>query len=315
MRRHLSLTLALAGLCAALFAAGCGGSSAVTGPEETAPSTKGAAILQGAILGAGIGSFSAGAPVRALAGDTGWTVSVVGTALTADVDEDGRFLLSGAPSGSLRLRIDGPGVSAQVDVTGLVDGQVTSIEVLLTGDRAQVTTAMCTPTAETSFSGVLEKMTGTQLVVSGRTVDASQNKKVWRGDRYIDLSDLIVGEKVKVIGVVRGDGVVVSEEIAALTSGPGPESETYVMFSGRVDSVGASSLDFHANPNTSPTPAKYPTLFVKQTIVIVDKATKVKRADGSVMSASEIKVGQHVTVEGWKRADGAVRATRIVVGG
>jgi hypothetical protein len=133
MRRHLSLTLALAGLCAALFAAGCGGSSAVTGPEETAPSTKGAAILQGAILGAGIGSFSAGAPVRALAGDTGWTVSVVGTALTADVDEDGRFLLSGAPSGSLRLRIDGPGVSAQVDVTGLVDGQVTSIECVVPG--------------------------------------------------------------------------------------------------------------------------------------------------------------------------------------
>jgi hypothetical protein len=312
MHRDLSLRLTLAGLCAALVAAGCGGSSAVTSPDEAGPSARGAAILQGAILGAGIGSSSAGGPIRALAGDTGWTVSIVGTALTGDVDEDGRFLLSGAPSGSVRLRIDGPGVSAQVDVTGLVDGQVTSIEVKVTGGQAQLTTALCTPTAQTSFSGVLDKMAGTQLVVSGRNVDASQNLIVWRGDRKIGLADLQIGEKVKVWGVLRGDGVVVSEEIAALTSGLGPGSEVYVTFSGRVDSVGASSQDVHANPN--PAPAKYPTLFVKQTIVIVDKDTKVKRGDGSVMSASEIQVGQHVTVEGWKRTDGAVRATRIVVG-
>ena len=314
MRRHLSLRLSL--LCAALLAAGCGGSSAVTGPDDDAGSApRGSAILQGAILGTGLGSLSAGGQVHALDLDTGWSVSIVGTTLTAEVNDDGRFLLSGVPAGSVKLRIDGPGVSAQVDVTGLVDGQVTTIEVKVTSGQAQVTTPpTCSPTAETSFSGVLERMEGTQLVVSGRSVDASQNKKVWRGDWRINLSDLIVGEKVKVFGVVRGDGVVVSEEIAALTTGPGPDSETYVMFSGRVDSVGASSSDLHANPNPSPSPAKYPTLFVKQTIVIVTKDTKVKRSDGSVMSASEIKVGQHVTVEGWKRTDGAVRATRIVVG-
>jgi len=314
MRHDLSLHLFLAGLCAALFAAGCGGSSAVTGPDESSASARGAAILQGAILGAGLGSSSAGAPVRALAGDTGWSVSIAGTGLTGDVDEDGRFLLSGAPAGNVKLRIDGPGVSTQVDVSGLVDGQVTSIEVKVNGGQAQLTTApTCSPSAQTSFSGVLEKMAGTQLVVSGRAVDASQNLIVWRGDRKISLSDLQVGEKVKVWGVLRGDGVVVSEEIGALTSGTGPGSETYVVFSGRVDSVGASSRDVHANPN--PGTAKYPTLFVKQTIVIVDKDTKVKRPDGSLMSASEIKVGQHVTVEGWKRTDGAVRATKVVVEG
>jgi hypothetical protein len=314
MHRHLSLRLTLAGLCTALVAAGCGGSSALTGPEEPAPSAsaRGAAILQGAILGTGISSVSTGAPVRALAGDTGWSVSIVGTALTAEVDGDGHFLLSGAPSGSARLRIDGPGVSAQVDVTGLVNGQVTSIEVQVTGDQAKVVTAMCTPTAETSFSGVLEKMTGTKLVVSGRNVDASQNKKVWRGDRRIDLSELIVGEKVKVIGVVGGDGAVVSEEIAALTSGPGPDSETYVTFSGRVDSVGESSSGAEGNLGASCT-SKYPTLWVKQTIVIVNSDTKVKQ-DGRVVEASEIKVGQGVTVEGWKQANGAVRATLIVIG-
>jgi hypothetical protein len=311
MRRHLPLRLSLAGLAAALLAAGCGGSSAVTGPDGTDPASSGGAILQGAILGVGLGSSAARGPVRALDLTTGWTVSVAGTGVTGEVDDDGRFLLPGVPAGSVKLRVEGPGVSTQVDVPGLVKGQVTSIEVKVTGGQAQMTTPpLCSTSADTSFSGVLDQMDGTVLVVSGRKVDASQNKKVWRGDRRINLSDLIVGERVKVFGVVRGDGVVVSEEIAALTSGPGANTEVYVIFSGRVDSIGASSLDLGANC----TPAKYPTLWVKQTIVITNADTKVKTADGTPMEASEIKVGQGVTVEGWKQTDGAVRATRIVVG-
>jgi len=315
MRRNLALRLSLGGLFASLVAAGCGGSSAVTGPDGAAPVARGSAILQGAILGTGLGSFAARGPVHALDLDTGWKVGVVGTSLSGDVDDDGRFLLSGVPSGTVKLRVEGPGVSSEVDVAGLQGGQVTSIEVQVDGGQVRMTTApTCSPSSETSFSGILEQMVKTDLVVSGRKVDASQNKKVWRGDRRIELSDLVIDEKVKVFGVVRGDGVVVSEEIAALTSGPGPNSETYVIFSGRVDSVGAASLDPDGAPQALCETPTYPTLWVKQTIVLTNAQTKVKRADGSAMEASEIKVGQGVTVEGWKQADGAVRAVRIEVG-
>jgi hypothetical protein len=226
-------------------------------------------------------------------------VSVAGTPLSTEVDEDGRFALAGVPAGTVNLRFEGPGTSAQVSVSGLVDGQVTSITVQLTGGNAQLSgTPTCAPTAETFFSGTLDQVAGARLVVAGRTVDASQVQKVWRGERRIQLSDLQVGEKVKVWGTLRGDGVMEALEIVALTSGSG--EETWVTFTGQVESVGSGS---------------YPTVAVKGITVRTNSETKVKRSDGSPMSASEIKVGQTASVEGWKSTDGWVRATRIVVEG
>jgi hypothetical protein len=282
----------------------------VTGPDESAPA--GSAVLQGAILGTGLGSSSAGRPLRALAGSNGWSVGIAGTSLGGEVDDDGRFVLAGVPAGSVGLRIEGPGVSVQVPVSGLLDGQVTSIEVKVTGNTAQLTGApTCGPSADTFFSGILEQMAGTQLVVAGRPVDASQVKKVWRGDRRIELSDLKVGEKVKVWGILRGDGVVVAEEIAALTTGPGDDGDVWVSFTGKVESVKGSSLDLHDNPNTGPNP----TIVVKGITVKISSETKVKHGDGSPMSPSEIKVGQTATVEGWKKPDKTVRATLVVIDG
>jgi len=203
-------------------------------------------------------------------------------------------------------------VSGQVSVSGLIGGQVTSIEVKVAGGTAQLTgEPTCGPSADTFFSGILERMEGTQLVVAGRSVDASQVKKVWRGDRRIELSDLKVGEKVKVWGILRGDGVVVAEEIAALSTVPCDDGDVCVSFTGNVESVKASSLDLHDNPNTGSSS----TIVVKGITVKLTSETKVKRTDGSSMSPSEIKVGQTATVEGWKKPDKTVRATLVVIEG
>ena len=298
MLRTLFVRLSLVAL-AAVLAAGCGGSSAVTGPETggaaqsaPAPALRGNAVVQGTVTGA----------------RSGLQVGVVGTPLVAPVDDEGQFALSGVPAGTATLRFDEAGADARLDVPGLQDGQVTSISVRLSGGTAQLDgTPTCSPTAETFFSGNLESMSGTKLVVAGRSVDASQIQKVWRGDRRIQLADLQVGEKVKVWGTLRGDGVVLAEEIAALTEG----SNVWVSFSGKVESVSASSLDVTAHPNTG----SYPTLVVAGTTVRTDSETRVWRGDGSAMSASEIKAGQTATVEGWRKPDGSVRASKIVVEG
>jgi len=312
-----SLSLRLAGLAAVLVAAGCGGSSAVTGPDRAAPAaTKGAAILQGAILGAGLGSAATGAAVHGLADDTGWTVGVAGTALTGSVDEDGRFALSGVPAGSVGLRIEGPGVSAQVQVTGLVDGQVTSIEVRITGGVAQMTTPpTCAPTAETFFTGRIDQIADTQLVVSGRRVDASQIAKVWRGDRRIGLSDLQIGEKVKVWGTLRGDGVVVAEEIQALTVDSGGKEATWVYFKGRVEGVaslgtggGVAALDgegVHVACNLK--------LTIAGRTVETNASTIFKWSDGSALDPYAIVVGDQAAVGGWSKPEGYVQASKVMV--
>ena len=295
MRRKHFVCLLLAGLAAALAAAGCGGSGAVTAPEE-APAT-GAAVLQGT----GMGSQS------------GLQVGVVGTPLVASVDDEGQFALARVPAGTITLKLEGAGIDARVAVPGLQDGQVTSIKVQLAGGSAQLAgTPNCAPTAETFFSGMLESIAGTRLVVSGRAVEAGPSVKVWRGDRRATFDSLQVGDKVKVWGTLRGDGVVVAEEIQALTTEPGPTGWSWVVFSGVVESLKASSLDLHANPNT-PSPSAYPTLIVKGVTVTTNADTKFRRSDGSPCSGSDVKTGQTVTVEGWKKTDGTVKARVLTV--
>ena len=287
MRRTRFVYLCLGGLAAALAAAGCGGSAAVTGPGAEAP-VAGAAVVQGTVTGAG----------------TGLRVGVVGTPLATEVDDEGQFVLSGVPAGTATLRFEAAGVDAKLDVPGLQHGLVTSITVLLTGGSARLTgTPNCGPTAETAFSGVLEHVAGTQLVVGGRTVDASQVEKVWRDGRRIELSDLRVGEKLKVWGTLRGDGVVVAEEIEARTPG-GPTGR--VEFRGIVESVSASALDVHSNPYASPT------FLIGGRKVKTDGSTRFKWSDGTALSPGDIRVGDMASVEGWKK-DGYVLAVKMVV--
>jgi hypothetical protein len=289
MRRATSFVcLSLAGLCLALTAAGCGGSSAVSGPGP-APVASGRAVLQGSVRGAG----------------EGLQVGVVGSSLTAPVDEEGQFALSGLPSGSVTLRFEGAGVDARLSVDNLQDGQVTSIAVKVAGGVAQLDgVANCAPTVDTFFTGTIEQIAGPRLSVSGRTVDASEIRKVWRGEKRIQLADLQQGEKVKVWGTLRGDGVVLAEEIAALTSA-GSTGQTWVSFSGSVQSIGEAAADLAAR-------CVDPTLVVNGVTVETGEATKFRSGDGSPIDPGEIKVGSLVAVEGWKK-NGTVRATQVTL--
>jgi hypothetical protein len=296
MRRTLFVSLALLAGCGLLLSVACGGAGAVRGGSE--PVATGNAVVQGTVRGSTLGL----------------QVAVVGTPLTAPVDDEGQFALSNVPPGSATLRFEGGGVDARVTVSGLVDGQVTSLDVTVSGGSAQVTgTPTCTPTAETFFSGTIDSISGTQLVVSGRRVDASQNQKVWRGERRIQLSELQAGEKVKVWGVLRGDGVVVSEEIAALTGGGG-SGETWFSVDGKIDAVasgGTNALDVHGSPNA----AYYPTLVIAGRTIQTGEGTKFKWSSGAALDPREIKAGQTAHAEGWKKTDGSLRATGVTVEG
>jgi hypothetical protein len=296
MRRKHLVCLFLAGMAAALSGAGCGKSDSVAAPSDTLAT--GAAVLQGTVMGS----------------PSGLQVAVVGTALVAPVDDDGQFALARVPSGTVTLKVEGAGIDARVSVSGLSDGQVTSIKVQISGGSAQLAgSPSCAPTAETFFSGMLEGVDGTRLVVSGRPVEASPSVVVWRGDRHANLDSLQVGDKLKVWGTLRGDGAMVAGEIQALTTEPGPAGWTWVAFSGVIESLKASSRDVHVTCDTPET--SYPTLIVKGVTVTTNADTKFRRSDGSVMSGSEIKAGQTANVEGWKRTDGTVKAQILTISG
>lgn len=287
---------------------GCGGSSALTAPDEPKAGASGASVLHGAVLAPGINGLSPSADASADSGAGGWAVSVVGTSVSSPLDQDGRFVLTGVPSGSVTLKIEGPGVSTQLTLSGLVDGQVMSVEIQVTGGSAQLAgTPKCTPNAETYFSGALDQIAGGQLVVGGRKVDASKVAKVWRGERRIQLSELEQGEKIKVWGLLRGDAVVVAEEIAALTNGS-DSSKTWVTFSGRVEAVEAKGFMPNPTPTTKPS-----WIVVAGRKVKLDSGTQLKWSDGSGFEGA-IQVGDVAAVEGWSLPEGYVQATRVLIG-
>ena len=317
-------SLSLAVLTLALITAGCGGSSSVTGPDG-APGALGASVVQGTVVGGGFAAPSG--DVTALSRGGGLTVTVEGTSLSTNVDEEGEFILTQVPAGTVTLIFEGPGISARLTISGLVDGQVLSLECHVSGSSAEVTTpAYTTPTKRTKITGHLESISGTQLVVDGHRVDASQVNKVWRGSRRTELEHLRVGDKVKVWGTLKGDGVLVAEEIQARSNG----QSTWVVLDGQVTSVIGSVPDVHANPNSgggscgtasvgdihaSPNAgSSCPTLYVDGVKVKTDGQTAFRKADGSHLDPGSIRVGQHAYVEGWQEPSKPLLASLVKIG-
>jgi hypothetical protein len=311
MYRRSSLALSLAGLALVLVAAGCGGSAAVTGATEEPPAVPlggvGRAVIAGTVVGGGVAA-SAGTSAHALSGDTGLVVTVDGTPLQAGVDEEGEFALVGVPAGTATLHFAGPGIDARLTVSGLVEGQVLSLEVRLSGGQARTATPpTCSPTKDLKFTGILERMSTATLLVSARTVGLSALQKVWRNGRRTTLDDLHVGEKIKVWGRQRGDGVVLADEIETGTFYQ-PGREQRVSFRGVVQSVAFPAVAAASDVQAS----CYPTLVVSGRTVKTDGGTGFRWSNGSGLDPSQIAVGDEASVEGWLKP-GYVAATKIVI--
>ena len=137
-------------------------------------------------------------------------------------------------------------------------------------------------------------------------------QKVWTPGGRAQLSDLRVGDRIKVWGTLRGDGVLVADEIVSVTNDAG---ETWFSFKGRVDGVsgsGARALDdVHGSPNAGYSP----TLSIAGKTVYTSGSTKFKWSDGGTLDPREIEVGQTAYVEGYRNKDGALKASSVVVDG
>lgn len=134
MRHALAIGLA----STLVIVAACGGGNS----SPTSPSSSGgpaAGSPTGATVRGTINNVTSTTRAEGVSGalDTaGFTVTVVGTGITASVSSNGQFTLTGVPAGDIQIHITGPGVDATLTLSNVQAGQTIEIKIKVSGNTA-----------------------------------------------------------------------------------------------------------------------------------------------------------------------------------
>lgn len=285
MPARTRLALAMPALALLLLSLACGSSNSL--PSDASSATAGGATIVGVVNAGSAGGPNASADSSQVTAVTGGIrVTVVGTQIAALTNASGEFLLQGVPGGNVTLHFSGSGIDAQLQISGLVAGQTLTISVQVSGSHASFSGH---GSGRAEFSGAVESIKPPRLTVAGRAVMTDARTEIRRGDQRITLSQLAVGETVKVEGRTQADGTVLAEAIK--TRDPGDETS----FEGAVESI------------------RSPLLRVAGRSVMTDANTRIKRGEQRI-ALTDLKVGERVRVEGRTQPDGSVLAREIKAG-
>jgi hypothetical protein len=223
-------------LVVAAFSVGCG---QWTAPLPTAPSDASrGAIISGTVNGLGR-SASAIAPsnkaaaallavidtatfATPLKAATGFTVTVVGTEVKAEINDSGKFVLEGVPMGNVELKFEGQGVEAKLEIKGVQPEHI-QLVVTLNGSKATVDSInRVQPDNLADLEGPITSIShgDRSMKVNGLEIKI-WDAPVWNGSSRVGISTLQVGDRVRVTGTVVHD-YVVATEVRVGSAGPDP---------------------------------------------------------------------------------------------
>lgn len=293
----VSLTAALA---IGLVACGSGGGSPTspsggsTGSGGTA--STGGATVRGLVETGGTAAASTG-EVHAFSVANGVRVSVVGTSLSTTTDDKGQFEIRGVPAGRVQLRFEASGIDARLEIEGLSEGQSVSINVHVSSDGAFLAETE-DHRNETTIRGRIDAVIGNRLTVLGRTVVTDGlTQMLDLNNAPIRLGDLKVGQTAEIEGTSQADGTLYARKVKLEDSGA---------------NGGGGGADDNGSPvNFVGTIQGLGPLVVGGQAVVTDGGTRVLDRKNNPISISTLKVGDKVEVEGTKRSDGSVLASKI----
>jgi hypothetical protein len=144
---------------------------------------------------------------------------------------------------------------------------------------------------EIEFTGLIEALTDTSLVVNGLTFSVDQNTQVLDDDENpISLADLQVGLKVEIRAEILVDGTRLATRIKIED-----RDEDEIELTGTIDSLGMNNLT------------------VANITFFVDQATQILDNKKNPINFSDLMVGQIVEVKGVRQPDGTFLATKIQI--
>ena len=286
-----------------LMAAACGGNAALSsvGPSSASAGASITGIVRGTAVTPTPSRTLSEETFTTLDSKSGVTISVVGTGISTNADNQGQFTLNNVPSGTVVLNFSAPNSNATVTVQGVGAGDRVQITVTVNGNNAHID-------SEHHNNGEISARitsidSGNSSVQAGNlTIKTTSSTVIRHGSKTVAFSDLKMGDHVQVRGT-RDGSTVTASEIKVEQAGQGgdadddddnEDNDQGAEVEGRVSNLGSSSC-----PGI--------TFMIGSTKVTADQNTTY----GKNTSCSAIKNDLKVDVKGTKQNDGSVLASRI----
>lgn len=300
--RVFALTLTIV---TGLIAAGCGADASLSPIGPSAGASSSGAVISGVVAGAGVSAstISEAGGFSAQAAGSSIKVTVSGTNITSNTDNQGRFTLTGVPAGDVTLQFTGPGSSASVTIAGVSPSDRIDITVTVNGNHGHVDSEH----RQHDNNGVEANGAITALDATARTmrvgttqVSVPATAIIRHGSSTLAFADLKVGDHVEVKGTMNGT-VLVATEVKVEREGDDNGDDDGGGARNEVALTGAVS----AREGTCPV--------TRLTVQTVRVATTATTAFNGITCAA-IANGTVVQVKGTRQTDGSVIATRVSKG-
>jgi len=282
-----------------LLAAACGGDGSLSsiGPSSASGGASISGIVRGSALTPTPSRTLSEETFRTLDTRSGVTISIVGTGISTNADNQGQFTLDNVPSGTVVLNFSAPGANATATLQGVGPGDRVQITVTVNGNNAHIDSERHN-NGEIS-TRIISIDSGNKSFQAGNwTIKTTGSTTIRHGSKTVQFSDLKPGDHVQVRGTRDGNTVTASE-IKVEQGGQGGDTDddddddedNEAEVDGRVSGLGNSCPGI--------------TFMIGNTKVTADQNTTYRRT-----SCSAIKNDLKVEVEGTRQNDG-ILASRI----
>jgi hypothetical protein len=282
-----------------VLAVACGGDASLSsvGPSSASGGASISGIVRGSALTPTPSRTLSEETFRVLDTRSGVTISVVGTGISTNADNQGQFTLDNVPSGTVVLNFSAPGANATATLEGVGQNDRVQITVTVNGNNAHID-------SERHNNGEISARitsidSGNKSFQAGNwTIKTTGSTVIRHGSKTVQFGDLQPGDHVQVRGTRDGNTVTASE-IKVEQGGRGGDADddddddddNEAEVEGRVSGLGNSCPGI--------------TFMIGNTKVTADQNTTYRRT-----SCDAIKNDLKVEVEGRRQNDG-VLARRI----
>ena len=195
-----------------LLAAACGGDASLSsiGPSSASARASISGIVRGTAVTPTPSRTLGEETFTALDARSGVTISIVGTGISTNADNQGQFTLDNVPSGTVVLNFSAPGSNATATLQGVGPNDRVQITVTVNGNNAHVDSEHHN-NGEISARITSIDSVNNSFQAGNWTIKTTGSTVIRHGSRTVQFSDLKVGDHVQVRGTRDGNTVTPSE--------------------------------------------------------------------------------------------------------